>query len=99
MARRRILVRDVAEIMEHWQAGRSIRAIARSLGADRDTIRRYVRAAQGQGYYPGPVGGPPQGWKAWVAQTFPGLTEQGRQMPTDLPPIAVPLTELVSRSF
>lgn len=82
MARRRILVRDVAEIMEHWQAGRSIRAIARSLGADRDTIRRYVRAAGGQGYHPGPGGGPEQGWKAWVTQTFPGLSEQGRQMPT-----------------
>ena len=82
MARRRITVRDVAEIMEHWQAGRSIRAIARSLGADRDTIRRYVRAASDQGYRPGPEGGPPQGWKDWVAQTFPGLTERGRQMPT-----------------
>jgi hypothetical protein len=76
MARRRILVRDVAETMEHWQAGRSIRAIARSLRADRDTIRRYVRAAQGQGYHPGPEGDPSQGWKAWVTQTFPGLTGQ-----------------------
>ena len=82
MARRRILVRDVAEIMEHWQAGRSIRAIARSLGADRDTIRRYVRAAEIQGYHPGAEGAPPQGWRDWVAQTFPGLTEQGRHMPT-----------------
>ncbi len=82
MARRRILVRDVAEILEHWQAGRSIRAIARSLGADRDTIRRYVREAQKQGYRPGPGGLPPQGWKVWVAETYPGQTEQGRRMPT-----------------
>ena len=82
MARRRVLVRDVAEIMEHWQAGRSIRAIARSLGADRDTIRRYVRAAEAEGCHPGPEGAPPQGWREWVAQTFPGLTEQGRHMPT-----------------
>ena len=75
MARRRIMVRDVAEILEHWQAGRSIRAIARSLGADRSTIRKYIAAAKAQGYHPGPGGGPPQGWKAWVAETFPGLTE------------------------
>jgi len=52
MARRRITVRDVAEIMEHWQAGRSIRAIARSLGADRGTIRKYIAAAKAQGYHP-----------------------------------------------
>ena len=82
MARRRIMVRDVAEILEHWQAGRSIRAIARSLGADRSTIRKYIAAAKAQGYHPGPGGGPPQGWKAWVAETFPGLTERGRNRPT-----------------
>lgn len=82
MARRRVMVRDVAEIMEHWQAGRSIRAIARSLGADRDTIRKYVRAAQAQGYRPGPGGGPAKGWRTWVAETFPGLTRQGRWAPT-----------------
>lgn len=49
---------------------------------DRNTIRKYVKAAQAQGYWPGPEGGPPQGWKAWVVQTFPGLTERGRQIPT-----------------
>ncbi len=75
-------MRDVAEILEHWQAGRSIRAIARSLGADRDTVRKYVRAAQAQGYRPSPDGGPPEGWRAWVAQTFPGLTERGRRAPS-----------------
>ncbi|MCL0049040.1 hypothetical protein M1N13_01935 [Dehalococcoidia bacterium] len=35
MARRRFTVRDIAEILEHWQAGRSISAIARSLGVAR----------------------------------------------------------------
>jgi len=84
MARRRITVRDVAEIMEHWQAGGSIRAIARSLGADRNTIRKYVRVAQAQGHRPGPGGSPPQGWKEWVAQTFPALpSEAGRCSSTE----------------
>ncbi|MDM8000046.1 MAG: hypothetical protein QUS33_08615 [Dehalococcoidia bacterium] len=31
MARRRVTVRDIAEILEHWQAGRSIRGMAKSL--------------------------------------------------------------------
>jgi len=30
MARKRFLVRDIAEILQHWQAGRSIRAISKS---------------------------------------------------------------------
>lgn len=75
-------MRDVAEILEHWQAERSIRAIASSLGADRDTVRKYVRVAQAQGYRPGPDGGPAQGWRAWVAENFPALTERGRWAPT-----------------
>jgi hypothetical protein len=33
MARRRFTVRDIAEILGHWQAGRSICAISQSLGA------------------------------------------------------------------
>ena len=46
MVRRRILVRDIAEILEHWQAGRSICAISRSLGVCRVTIRKYVYAVE-----------------------------------------------------
>lgn len=75
-------MRDAAEILEHWQAERSMRAIASSLAVDRDTVRKYVRVAQAQGYRPGPGGGPPQGWRAWVAENFPGLTERGRWAPT-----------------
>lgn len=77
-------MRDVAEILEHWQAGRSIKAIHRSLGVDRGTIRKYVRAAQAQGYHPALGGGPPQGWRVWVAENFPGVTERWQRTPSSV---------------
>ncbi len=46
MDRRSWPVRDIAEIPEHWQAGRDNTAIARSLGVDRKTARKYVAAAR-----------------------------------------------------
>ena len=50
MARRRFTVRDIAEILEHWQAGRSICAISRSFGVCLATVRKYVYAAEARGY-------------------------------------------------
>jgi len=70
VARRRFLVRDIAEILEHWQAGRSICAISRSLGVCRSTIRKYVYAAEARGYRQGDPT-PPQGWKAFIAEVIP----------------------------
>jgi len=42
----------------HWQHGRSIQAIAASLGLDRKTVRKYVGLAEQAGFQPGqrPVG-------------------------------------------
>ncbi|MCL6649447.1 MAG: IS21 family transposase [Chloroflexi bacterium] len=40
---------QVVEIYLHWQAGRSIQAISRSLGVDRKTIRKYLRLAEAAG--------------------------------------------------
>jgi len=70
MARRRFLVRDIAEILEHWQAGRSIGAISRSLGVCRATVRKYVYAAEARGYHQGEPT-PSQGWKAFIAEVIP----------------------------
>jgi hypothetical protein len=53
VARRRFLVRDIAEILGHWQAGRSICVISRSLGVCRATVRKYVYAAEARGYHQG----------------------------------------------
>ena len=45
MARRRITVADVKEILVAWDAGENVSAIARMLGYTRPTVRKYVRAA------------------------------------------------------
>jgi transposase len=70
MARRRFTVRDIAEILEHWQAGRSICAISRSLGVCRNTVRKYVYATEARGYHQGDPT-PPQGWKAFLREVMP----------------------------
>jgi len=70
MARRRFTVRDIAEILEHWQAGRSICAISRSLGVCRATVRKYVYAAEARGYHQGDPT-PAQGWKAFLREIIP----------------------------
>ena len=51
MARRKITVGDVGEVLEHWQAGRSIRAINRSLGVSRPTIHKYTAIAEAHGFW------------------------------------------------
>jgi transposase len=70
MARRRFTVRDIAEILEHWQEGRSIKAISRSLGVARATVRKYVYATEARGYHRGDPT-PPQGWKAFLREVVP----------------------------
>lgn len=56
MARRTFKVTDVTEIMIHWYAGRAKVEIARSLGVDPKTVRKYVAAAEAARLVPG---GPP----------------------------------------
>ncbi len=67
MARRMFLVRDIAEILEYWQAGRSVCAISRSLGVCRGTVRKYVYAVEARGYHQGDPA-PPQGWRAFLRE-------------------------------
>jgi hypothetical protein len=42
-------VNQIIEILEHWQAGRSIKAIAKSLRVDRKTIRKYINGVLSAG--------------------------------------------------
>jgi len=46
MARRVMHMNEVMEILLQWHQGASIKGITRSLGYDRKTVRRYVRAAE-----------------------------------------------------
>src|SRR5262252_3127712 len=45
VARRRIEVNDVDEVLVHWQARRSLKQIARSTGMARNTIKKYLGLA------------------------------------------------------
>ena len=56
MARRTFEMVDVVEILAHWYAGRAKAEVARSLGVDPKTVRKYVSAAEAAGLVPG---GPP----------------------------------------
>ena len=53
MARRTFDVIDICEILVHWHAGRSKNEIAGSLGLSRNTVRKYVAAAEAAGMVPG----------------------------------------------
>lgn len=73
-------MRDVAEILDHWQHGRSIQAISASLGLDRKTVRKYVGLAEQAGFSQGQR--PSGGWGAWLDQRHPELNARGRIRPT-----------------
>ncbi len=73
---------DVVEILEHWYAGRPKVEVARSLGVDAKTVRKYVAAAEGSGLAPG---GPPVGaeaWRAMVREWFPSLVDTRLRQPS-----------------
>src|SRR5262245_60486242 len=72
MGRRSLQVANVVEVVEHWAAGRPLRAIAESLGLDRNTVRKYISPAREAGFGPG-SGVPPEGWVAFVARVCPRL--------------------------
>ncbi len=68
---------DVTEILRHWYAGRSKSEVARSLGVDTKTVRKYVAPAEAAGLSPG---GPPIDDSEWVrraGQWWPELVDRG----------------------
>ena len=49
MAYREVPRMEIQEIIRRWQAGHSQRQIAAGTGLSRDTVRKYIAAAQGEG--------------------------------------------------
>lgn len=75
MARRMFAVVDVVELLRHWQAGDSVSQMARALGLDRKTVRKYTARAQAAGMV---CGGPALSqaeWAARVSAWFPELAD------------------------
>ncbi len=73
---------DVAEILEHWYAGRPKVQVARSLGVDAKTVRKYVHAAEAAGLAPG---GPPvtaEQWRQIARGWFPSLLDTRLRQPS-----------------
>ena len=53
MAYREVGMMDIDQVMRRWLAKERIRAIARSTGLDRNTVRRLIRLGQEVGLKPG----------------------------------------------
>ena len=49
MAYREVRVMDIEQVIRRWTAGEAIRAIARTTGLDRNTVRRLIRLAEKTG--------------------------------------------------
>jgi transposase len=75
LARRTFDVIDVVEILKHWQAGRNVSEIARGLGVDRKTVRKYLAPAEAEGPSPGAPSRSPEEWARRVKEWFPELTD------------------------
>jgi hypothetical protein len=63
-------VADVWEVLQHWQAGHSLRQLSRNLGMDRDRLRQIVATAEAAGLSPGGVSLSRHEWEEPVPQLF-----------------------------
>jgi transposase len=75
MARRTFDVIDICEIFVHWHAGRSKNEIAGSLGLSRNTVRKYLAAAEAAGMTPGGPAVSPERWAQLARAWFPDLAD------------------------
>ncbi len=73
MARRMFAVVDVVELLRHWYAGDNVSQMARALGLDRKTVRKYTSRAQAAGLSPGGPTLSAAEWAAKVREWFPEL--------------------------
>lgn len=75
MARRMFAVVDVVELLRHWHAGDTISQMARALGLDRKTVRKYTGRARAEGMSPGGAPLSQAEWSALVREWFPELAD------------------------
>jgi len=75
MARRTFDVIDICEIFTHWHAGRSKNEIAGSLGLSRNTVRKYLAAAEAAGMAAGGPAVSQQEWAELAREWFPELAD------------------------
>ena len=75
MARRQFKVIDIAEVLQHWHAGRPKAVVATSLGVDPKTVRKYVAKAEAAGLVPGGPTISRAEWAQLVTSWFPELTD------------------------
>jgi len=80
--RRTFTVVDIVEILIHWYAGRSKAEIAKSLGVDRKTVRKYVGPAEAAGLVAGGPAISEETWRANVREWFPTLYDTRLVQPT-----------------
>jgi transposase len=66
---------DVVELLRHWQAGDSVSQMARALGLDRKTVRKYAGRAEAAGMAPGGPALSQAEWEAQVRAWFPELSD------------------------
>ncbi len=66
---------DICEIFTHWHAGRSKNEVAGSLGLSRNTVRKYVAAAEAAGMLPGGPAISQERWAELARAWFPELAD------------------------
>ena len=66
---------DICEIFVHWHAGRSKNEIAGSLGLSRNTVRKYLAAAEAAGMVPGGPAVSQERWAQLAREWFPELAD------------------------
>jgi transposase len=82
MARRTLEMIDLIELYVHWYAGRSKVEVARSLGLDAKTVRKYVRVAEDAGMLPGGPAVSEEAWRARLREWFPDRYDTRLRQPS-----------------
>lgn len=80
--RRTFVMIDIVEIVEHWYTGRSKEEVARSLGIDSKTVRKYVAPAVAAGMVPGGRPVSEEEWRSKIRIWFPTLYDTRLHRPT-----------------